>query len=129
MKTFQQFLTEGAQQIQCDLDGICREVVQDESAGNEEKINELPLIMANEKPLEWATSKFREFHLGHLHHKKEIKFKSTEEYNGTIIKYMSSLSGSDSWHHKKGYIGAKRSAEALLWNKTKGLKNNIYFTL
>ena len=97
--------------------------------GNEEKINELPLIMANEKPLEWATSKFREFHLGHLHHKKEIKFKSTEEYNGTIIKYMSSLSGSDSWHHKKGYINSKRSAEAMLWDREKGLKGNIYFNI
>ncbi len=61
--------------------------------------------------------------------KKEIKFKSTEEYQGVIIRYFNSLSGSDSWHHKKGYIGAKRSAEALLWDPTKGLKNNIYFTL
>ena len=97
--------------------------------GNEEKITDLPLIMANEKPTEWALSTHREFHLGHLHHKKEIKFKSTEEYQGVIIRYFNSLSGSDSWHHKKGYIGAKRSAEALLWDKTKGLKNNLYFTI
>ena len=97
--------------------------------GNEEKVTDLPLIMANEKPTEWALSTYREFHLGHLHHKKEIKFKSTEEYQGVTIRYFNSLSGSDSWHHKKGYIGAKRSAEALLWDRTKGLKNNIYFTL
>jgi predicted phosphodiesterase len=97
--------------------------------GNEEKVTDLPLIMANEKPTDWALSTYREFHLGHLHHKKEIKFKSTEEYQGVIIRYFNSLSGSDSWHHKKGYIGAKRSAEALLWDPTKGLKNNIYFTL
>jgi hypothetical protein len=85
--------------------------------------------MANEKPTDWALSTYREFHLGHLHHKKEIKFKSTEEYQGVIIRHFNSLSGSDSWHHKKGYVGAKRSAEALLCDKTKGLKNNLYFTL
>jgi predicted phosphodiesterase len=97
--------------------------------GNEEKVTDLPLIMANEKPTEWALSTFREFHLGHEHRKKEIKFKSTEEYQGVIIRYFNSLSATDSWHHKRGYIGAKRSAEALLWDKTKGLKNNIYFTI
>jgi len=97
--------------------------------GNEEKVTDLPLIMANEKPTEWALSTFREFHLGHEHRKKEIKFKSTEEYQGVIIRYFNSLSATDSWHHKRGYIGAKRSAEALLWDMTKGLKNNIYFTL
>jgi predicted phosphodiesterase len=97
--------------------------------GNEEKVTDLPLIMANEKPNDWALSTFREFHLGHEHRKKEIKFKSTEEYQGVIIRYFNSLSATDSWHHKRGYIGAKRSAEALLWDKTKGLKNNLYFTI
>lgn len=97
--------------------------------GNEEKITDLPLIMAHEKPTDWALSTYREFHLGHLHHKKEIKFKSTEEYQGVVIRYMPSLSATDSWHHKKGYIGSKRSAEALIWDGEKGLKNNIYFTI
>jgi predicted phosphodiesterase len=97
--------------------------------GNEEKVTDLPLIMANEKPNDWALSTFREFHLGHEHRKKEIKFKSTEEYQGVIIRYFNSLSATDSWHHKRGYVGAKRSAEALLWDKTKGLKNNLYFNI
>lgn len=97
--------------------------------GNEEKVIDLPLIMANEKPTDWALSTFREFHLGHEHRKKEIKFKSTEEYQGVIIRYFNSLSATDSWHHKRGYIGAKRSAEALIWDGTKGLKNNLYFTV
>jgi len=97
--------------------------------GNEEKIIDLPLIMANEQPQEWAMSTFREFHLGHEHRKKEIKFKSTEEYQGVIIRYFNSLSATDSWHHRRGYVGAKRSAEALLWDKTKGLKNNLYFVV
>lgn len=90
--------------------------------GNEEKVQDLPLIMAQEVPGQWAISKYREIHLGHFHSKKEIKYKSTEEYNGTIIRYMGSLTAPDSWHHKKGYVGATRRAEAYLWDHEKGLK-------
>ena len=38
MKSFQQFLIEGAQQVQCDINGICKVIKEYESAGNEEKI-------------------------------------------------------------------------------------------
>lgn len=38
MKTFKTFLIEGTQQIQCDINGICKEIKGYESAGNEEKI-------------------------------------------------------------------------------------------
>lgn len=97
--------------------------------GNEEKLIDLPLLMAQEVPVMWANSKHREFHLGHLHHKKEIKYKSTEEYQGVTIRFMSSLSGTDSWHHKKGYTGSKRAAEAYLWDSEKGLKGNLIYTV
>ena len=96
--------------------------------GDKEKITDLPLIMANENPQDWAQTQFREFHLGHLHHKQEIKYKSAQEYQGVIIRYMSSLSGTDAWHHSKGYIGGKRSAECLVWDAEKGLDQQIYFT-
>ena len=38
MKSFQQFLIEGAQQVQCDINGVCKKLINYESAGNEEKI-------------------------------------------------------------------------------------------
>lgn len=95
--------------------------------GDKEKMNDLPLIMAQEVPLEWATTLYREFHLGHFHHKKEIKYKSTEEYQGVIVRIMSSLSGTDAWHHSKGYISAKKSAEALIWDPEKGLESQLYY--
>lgn len=38
MKSFQQFLIESNQQVQCDLNGICKVIKEYESAGNEEKI-------------------------------------------------------------------------------------------
>lgn len=38
MKSFQQFLIEGTQQVQCDINGVCKKLINYESAGNEEKI-------------------------------------------------------------------------------------------
>lgn len=97
--------------------------------GNNEKISDLPMLMAQENPAGWAKTIYREFHLGHLHHKKETQLKSTNEYQGVITRHMNSLSGTDSWHHKKGYIGARKSAEAFLWDFEKGLQNQTYFNI
>ena len=47
--------------------------------GGEEKEADLPLLMAQEVPILWSETKYREMHLGHLHHKKEIKYRSTKE--------------------------------------------------
>lgn len=97
--------------------------------GNNEKVADLPMIMAQENPVQWAKTFYREFHLGHLHHKKETQLRSTNEYQGVIVRFMNSLSGTDSWHHKKGYIGARKSAEAFLWDSEKGLQNQTYFNI
>lgn len=97
--------------------------------GNEERLTDLPMIMANEQPVAWSQTWYREWNLGHLHHKKEYKYKSTEDYQGVMIRYMSSLSGTDAWHHKKGYVGATRSAEALIRHPEKGMIQQIYYNI
>ncbi len=97
--------------------------------GNNEKVTTLPIIMAQECSEMWASSKFREFHLGHIHHKKEIKYQSVGENAGVIIRYMSSLTATDSWHHKKGYIGSNRTAEAYIYGKENGLQAQLFFNL
>lgn len=37
MKSFKQFLIEQKQEVQCDLEGVCRTIRTYESAGNEKK--------------------------------------------------------------------------------------------
>ena len=93
--------------------------------GNEEKVNDLPMLMAVEQPEAWANSKYREFHLGHFHSKKDIKYQSTKETSGVVLRWMRSLSGTDSWHAKKGYKGAIQSAEAFVWSKEEGVVGNF----
>ncbi len=89
--------------------------------GNNEKIIDLPLLVASEVPKLWAKTQFREIHVGHLHHKKEIKFMSTQEIKGITIRFMRSLSGTDAWHNLKGYTGGIRSCEAFIWDENEGL--------
>lgn len=97
--------------------------------GSEENINYLPGIMAQEVPDLWGKTLYREFHLGHLHHRKSKAFLPTTEVQGTVVRYMSSLSGVDAWHHRKGFVGARRSAEAMIWDKELGLETSIFFNV
>ena len=89
--------------------------------GNNEKVADLPLLVASEVPKLWAETQFREIHIGHLHHKKEIKFMSTNENKGMVVRYMRSLSGTDAWHNLKGYKGAIQACEAFIWCENEGL--------
>lgn len=89
--------------------------------GNNEKIADLPLLVATEVPKLWSQTQFREIHIGHLHHKKEIKYMSTNEHKGMVVRYMRSLSGTDAWHNLKGYIGSTQACEAFIWCENEGL--------
>jgi hypothetical protein len=76
--------------------------------------NSVPLIMATENAVAWAAP-HKEIHTGHLHQK--IAF---EKY-GVMVRTLSSLSATDSWHHQNGYIGNKRSAEMFVYHERDGL--------
>lgn len=88
--------------------------------GKDEKIQDLPLIMATET-LEFSQKKYREFYLGHIHRKKEIAVTTVDEMNSIRIRYLSSLCSPDDWHTSKGYRSL-RSAEAFLWDYSEGLE-------
>ena len=88
--------------------------------GNEEKHQELGLIMATEKPELWAASKCRQFHLGHFHSRKTTKYLDVQEFQGFTVRILPSLSGTDAWHNSKGYMSMK-SAVAYLYAKDNGL--------
>lgn len=97
------------------------------SHGNEEKITDLPGIMSQEVPTWWGSTYFREFHLGHLHKLSSRAFLPTQDVQGTVVRHMSSLSATDAWHHKKGYVGARKCGEAFLWDEEKGLDSIDFY--
>lgn len=84
------------------------------SHGNEEG-KRIGNIMQIEARKEWGDSKYCEFHLAHLHSEQ------TTEIGGIIIRNISSVTSTDAWHSRSGYIGAVKKAQSFLWNKEHGL--------
>lgn len=95
--------------------------------GHLEKPEALRSLMAYESKEAWARTRYKEFHCGHWHRKLATKhvvigkqLMSNEEL-GIIIRHMGSMSGTDAWHHRSGYVGPNKSAEAFIWNYEDGL--------
>tara|TARA_R110002096_G_scaffold20879_1_gene68278 strand:- start:302 stop:1411 length:1110 start_codon:yes stop_codon:yes gene_type:complete len=88
--------------------------------GDGAKMDNLPLIMAQEEPRMWAECRHRVMFLHHLHHKIKVKFQSAKDYIGVTVEYMRSPSGADSWHAKKGYKGAPKAVEGFIIHKENG---------
>jgi len=97
--------------------------------GSEEKIADLPLLMATEEKEMWANTKYREVHIGHLHTKQSIQFKDISEHKGVRIRVIPSLCAADDWHVQHGYVGSIRSAEAYLWSKERGCECELNYNL
>jgi hypothetical protein len=91
--------------------------------GNEEKPATLPSLMATERPKEWAASTCREWLIGHMHRSRQWQTQGVDTFEGTTVRVLKSLAGTDSWHHRKGYIGntLSKAAELFIYGKTRGL--------
>lgn len=85
--------------------------------GDKEKINDLSVIMATEAKKEWAETSYRFWHLGHIHTKRLY----LDEKCGVLMKSFPSLSGTDAWHHSKGYTGNIKGTTSCILDKEKGL--------
>ena len=90
------------------------------SHGDGAKMQDMPLLMANEAPKEWAETFYRYIYLHHIHHKDVTKFKSGKDYQGVTVEYMRSPSGTDAWHHKSGYCHAPKAIEGAIHSKEFG---------
>lgn len=96
--------------------------------GDKEALKDLPLTMAVERPDLWAEAKYREFHLGHIHHKRTHDFQPVAEQKGIVVRHLSSLTAADAWHAQKGYR-AQRSAQCFIWHKEHGCQAELAFNL
>lgn len=93
--------------------------------GHGEKHDKLPLIMAGERPDDWAATRHHEWHLGHLHHSRETRYHAGQEFGPVRVRILPSLVATDSWHHTQGYVGAQRAAEAYLWSQRHGYAGHL----
>jgi hypothetical protein len=91
--------------------------------GDQEKNSDLPLIMAAEMPKEWSECPSRYIKLGHFHQEM------LREYCGVKVEILPSLSATDAWHKRKGYVNNTRGVISSIYDKNLGLINKIYFNL
>ena len=86
--------------------------------GDKEKPADMPLILATKNPEMFARTSHHEVHCGHLH--KEM----VNEYRGIKVRFLPSICPNDEWHKQMGYE-AKRTGQAYIWNKHKGLEGYL----
>jgi hypothetical protein len=82
--------------------------------GDGAKHTDLPLLLATEFPHEWSLSKHRYVYTHHVHHK------TSKDIMSVCIESLRSPSGTDSWHHKSGYVHAPKALEGFLHHKDFG---------
>lgn len=87
--------------------------------GDGAKHGDLPLLMANEAPTEWASTKHRYVYTHHIHSK------FSKDYQGVCVESLRSPSGTDSWHHKKGYAHAPKAIEGFVHHPLYGQEARI----
>jgi len=88
--------------------------------GDGAKMDKLPLLMAQEKPKMWSSTKYRYWYLHHIHHKVKHKWRDAKEFIGVTVEYMRSPSSADSWHSRKGFCGVSKACEAFVHDKESG---------
>jgi len=82
--------------------------------------NRIGKLMQIEVPKMWGETRYREWHLAHLHHE------SSKEDGGITLRHLPTITGSDAWHSKSGYVGALQRCQAFLWDKHKGVLDIMY---
>lgn len=82
--------------------------------GDGAKNQDLPLLMAVEASETWSKSNHRYMYTHHVHHKM------SKDYIGVTVESLRSPSGTDSWHHKKGYQHAPKAVEGFIHHPIHG---------
>lgn len=90
------------------------------SHGDGAKMEDTPLLMANEAKQDWANTDFRYIYLHHLHHSRKTTFLSGKDYQGAAVEYLRSVSYTDSWHHRNGYQHAPKAVTGFIHSKQFG---------
>jgi lysophospholipase L1-like esterase len=82
--------------------------------GDGAKPQELPLLMAQEAPAQWASTKHRYIYTHHVHHK------NAKDFVGVTVESLRSPSAADSWHHRNGYQHNPKAVEGFIHHPEHG---------
>lgn len=82
--------------------------------GDGAKQSNLPQLMSIEAKKEWAECDHYYWYTHHLHHK------TAKDYMNVTVETLRSPSGTDSWHHQKGYEHSPKAVEGFIHHKEQG---------
>jgi len=82
--------------------------------GDGAKVQDLPLLLAQEFPNWWSETKHRYVYTHHLHHKV------AKDYVGVTVESLRTPCGTDSWHHRNGYQHNPKAVEGFLHHPIHG---------
>lgn len=82
--------------------------------GDGAREQDLPLLMAQEAPHEWAQCDHRYIYTHHIHHKR------SRDYGSVCVESLRSPSGTDSWHHRNGYQHNPKAVEGFIHHPLHG---------
>lgn len=82
--------------------------------GDGAKEADLGAIMAREMPQDWGQTTYRYWHIGHMHHLRE------RDVGGAVVCMAPSLSTTDRWHDKNGYLLSQRANVGYLYDEYDG---------
>lgn len=118
--------------------------------GDQESPTDLPTTMALEVPELWARARHREWHTGHFHKmakrtysgRKARVIRGAEQdvldypaeacleddtRNAVVWRSLPSLSATDAWHARRGYVKGPRAAQCYLWDHEHGYAGHINY--
>jgi hypothetical protein len=81
--------------------------------GHGPKMQDLPLIMATDKPKDWGATEHRFIWTGHIHHW------SAKDFPGCSVESFRVLPPSDAWAHQRGYRPL-RDMRSIIMHKESG---------
>ena len=88
--------------------------------GSEEKLERLPMVMAEEAKRDWSQTKFHVWKIGHLHHPRKFLLPVAGSVEGVVIEQCGALVSRDAWHTRKGYVFQLPEASATVWDLEQG---------
>ena len=89
--------------------------------GDGAKLPDLPLIMANDVPQDWAAADHRVWHCGHFHHNQKL---GQKDLTGCEVETHRTLAAGDAWHKHHGYR-AGRDMKAIVYSRKYGEVNRV----
>ncbi len=84
--------------------------------GDTTKPQDLPGVMAADRPEDWGRTLYRRWYCGHIHHD------TVKEYPGCIVETIRTLAPRDAWHNQQGYRSG-RDMKLDLWHHKYGYIN------